>query len=318
MTENANKSSVPEDPPRLVTLERGENGVNIDFIKESLQKDLVALVKDLSAEQADTVMHLVAEKFNLGEELYLQAGFAEFLGHRHNVGKYFMSVNKRNDYQFISPHCEGSSFAGMQIAAFYCYENTTDGGETILLNIDDSSKVWPSLRERKMRGKFNRVLERQEIVRAKALYQVNLPDDVLRNDDQILHERQTVIPGLTVLEVLAKPEKVFSKVLHRRLYGLWDTIELIDLDSAVEYLGLLRESGLLKEPPGGLELRQLDAAADQRIWHSGARYVEIFKCKITRKLTAGDLVIQNNITWAHSVNNWSPGSGTRKVVAAFA
>jgi hypothetical protein len=30
------------------------------------------------------------------------------------------------------------------------------------------------------------------------------------------------------------------------------------------------------------------------------------------------LIIQNNLTWTHAVNNWSPGSGLRKVAAAFA
>jgi hypothetical protein len=35
-------------------------------------------------------------------------------------------------------------------------------------------------------------------------------------------------------------------------------------------------------------------------------------------MAGGDLVIYNNLTWAHSVANWSPDSGTRRVIAAFA
>ncbi len=318
MTGNVNKSSVPEDATKLVALEGGDRGVDFDFILESLRNDLVVLVKNLSAAQADNVMYVVAEKLDLSEELDLQSGFAEFHGHRQRIGEYFMSVNNRSDYQFITPHCEGSSFVGIQIAAFYCYENATDGGETILLNVDNSSKVWLSMRERVMRGNVNRPLGRQEIMRAKALYNVNLPADALRNDDQILQERQTVIPGLTVFEVLAKPEKTFSKILHRKSYGFWDSIDRANLDSAVEFAALLSESGILKEPPGGLELSRFDTIAHQRVPHYRARYAEIFKCKITRKLAAGDLVIQNNITWAHGVNNWTPGSGVRKVVASFA
>jgi hypothetical protein len=35
-------------------------------------------------------------------------------------------------------------------------------------------------------------------------------------------------------------------------------------------------------------------------------------------LTRGDLIILNNLTWAHSVANWRPESGVRNVSAAFA
>jgi hypothetical protein len=313
-----NESSVPEDPGKLVTIERGDQQIDMDLVLESFRKDLVVLVRSVDAGQADSVIHQVAERLGLGNELNLQAGLAEFHGHRQNIGKYFMSVNKRSDYQFITPHSEGNSFVGMQLAVFYCFENTTDGGETILMNVDDSSKVWPSVREWVMRGRANRVLARHEIVRARALYQVNLPADVLRDDDQILEERQTLIPGLTVLRVLAKPAKTYSTILDRKLNVYWDSIDSADLDSVAEYARLLRESGLFKEPPGGFELRQLDPDAHQRIWHSGVHYTDLFKCKITRKLTPGDLVIQNNMTWAHAASNWSPGCGTRRIAASFA
>lgn len=308
-----------EDPTKLVIIEHDDHGIEIDLVLESLRKDLVVLVQRLSPEQADKMMHEVAEKLGLNDALNLQAAMAGFHGHRHNISKYFMSVNKRTDYQFITPHSEGSSFVGMQLASFYCYENTTDGGETILMNVDDSSHAWRSVRERLMRGKLgSRPLARHEILRAKGLYQINLPDDMLRDDDQILEERETTIPGLTVVEVLAKPQPAFSAVLNRKVNVYWDSIDGADLDSVPEYARLLAHSGLLKEPPGGLELWQLDPEAERRIWHSGARYSELFKCKITRKLAPGDLVIQNNMTWAHSASNWSPGSGTRKIAASFA
>ena len=310
---------VREDPTKLVMIERGDLDVDMGLVLASLRNDLVVLVQHLSPEQADDLMHKVAEKLGLSDALSLQAGMAGFHGHRHNISKYFMSVNKRTDYQFITPHSEGSSFVGMQLASFYCYENTTDGGETILMNVDDSSPAWHSVRERAMRGKLgNRSLARHEILRAKGLYQLNLPDDVLRDEDQILQEHETKIPGLTVVEVLAKPEPAYSAVLNRKVNVYWDSIDGADLDSVPEYARLLAQAGLLKEPPGGLELRQLDPEADRRIWHSGVRYAELFKCKITRKLEPGDLVIQNNMTWAHSASNWSPGSGTRKIAASFA
>jgi hypothetical protein len=207
----------------------------------------------------------------------------------------------------------------MQLAAFYCYENSTDGGETILMNVDGSSAIWQSLRENVRRGRvLSRSLSSSEIARVRGLYQVNMPGDALRDDDQILEERSTDIPGLTIFNVLAKPKKTYSRILSRDLYVLWDSISNIDGDSANQYTNLLRQCGLLKEPPGGLDLQKMDNTFVRHVWRSGVDYSQIFKCKITLKLSPGDFLIQNNLTWAHSVSNWSPGSGRRKMAVSFA
>src|ERR1700746_2203932 len=105
---------VREDPTKLVIIEHGGRVVDMDLVLASLRNDLVVLVQHLSPEQADDLIHKVAEKLGLSDALSLQAGMAGFHGHRHNISKYFMSVNKRTDYQFITPHSEGSSFVGMQ------------------------------------------------------------------------------------------------------------------------------------------------------------------------------------------------------------
>jgi hypothetical protein len=298
-----------------------DDGQQVDLaaILECLRQDLVVLVKGLSPTDADSLMSSIAGGFRLQENLELQAGFAAHQGHRHNIGQYFMSVNTRSDYQFIPWHSEGNSFTRMQLAAFFCYENSTDGGETILMNIDDSSDVWPSLREKAKRGKVaSRSLSPQEIARVRGLYQLSMPADVLRNDDRVLEERPTDIPGLTVLSVLAQPRRTYSQVLGRDSYALWDSIASIDSDSADQYAALLKARGLLKQPPDGRSIREMDNTAVRHIWCSGVDYSRIFKCKLTLKLSAGDFIIQNNITWAHSACNWSPGSGTRKLAASFA
>src|SRR5262249_10882381 len=177
----------------------GGQQVNAEAIMEWLRKDGVVFVKNLNSTDADRLMLKIASGFVLGDSLELQAGFAAHQGHRYNIGQYFMSVNKRGDYQFIPPHSEGNSFTGMQLAAFFCYENSTDGGETILMNIDDSSEMWPLLRESVSRGRMaSGSLGSREIARARGLYRLNMPADELRNDDRILEERSTEIPGLTL------------------------------------------------------------------------------------------------------------------------
>jgi hypothetical protein len=319
MTDKESELDVPEDPRRLIIVEQDGRAVDIDLVIESLRKDLVVLIRNVGADWSDNVIYAVADRLDLSDSLKLQAACAGFLRHRDNIGKYFMTVNRRDNYQFISPHSEGNSFIGMQLASFFCFENSTDGGETILMNIDDSSESWQAMRERVTRGRIgSRTLATREISRARAQYQVNLPADVLKDDDLILQERRTEIPDLSIVDALAKPKRVYSRILKRNSYVYWDSVASIDFDSASEYVRLLRRCGLLKEPPSSLKLSEMDNAAGRRIWYSGVKYSQLFKCKITRKLAPGDLVIQNNLTWTHAVSNWSPSSGTRTLAASFA
>ena len=308
-----------EDVSKLVVMEHDATGVDLNLVLGSLRQDLVVLIKNVPAKQADNTIFKVAQELGLSESLELQAGFATFHGHRHNIGKYFMSVYSRSDYQFIPPHSEGTSSVGMQLASFYCYENSTDGGETILMNVDGASEAWHTLREKVIRARpVSRRLSSSELARARAVYRLRLPSDVLREDDQIVAEIPSQIPGLSLVEALVKMEKSYSCILDRQLYAYWDSVASIDHDSASAYARLLKQWGLLKEPPSGVDLRQMDNAGPRRVWCSGIKYEQIFKSKITRKLAPGDLVIQNNLSWTHSVSNWSPDSGTRNVAAAFA
>jgi Taurine catabolism dioxygenase TauD, TfdA family len=319
MASTRDVKSIPEEQGRLKILSQSQAQCNLDNIIEALKEDNVVLVKNLEADSADYIMHKVASRFDLSDNLEMHTGFASFYGHRQNVGRYFMTVNKRDTYQFITPHSEGNSFINVQIASFYCYENSTDGGESILLNVDDSSSMWELLRESVRRYRLaSRPLAAHEVLRIRALYHLNFPADILRDDDQILEERRTEIPGFTVLEVLARLQKTHSRLLNRKVYTLWDSVGSIDFDLAVQYSDLLRQAALLREPANGLELHAMDNAANRHIWHSGVDYSQLFACKITHKMAPGDLLLQNNLTWTHSAANWSPKSGVRRITASFA
>jgi hypothetical protein len=312
-------SDVPDDPTRLAIVDHDSTADLVSFVIESLKEDRVALIRGVQPDDADIVMCEMASQLGLKDDLELQATFADYLGHRSRIGKYFMTVNKRTEYQHISAHSEGSAASGMHLAALYCQENTTDGGESILMNVDSESTMWPSLREKAMRGKLTKgPLSSHESARARGQYHLNLPADLLRSDDRILQERSTDISGLNILEVLARPEKVYCRILGRDVRPYWDSIDGPDLDSALEFERLLRKWGLLKEPAGGLDSALMDEGASRRVWQSGLDYGQLFKSKILRKLAPGELIIQNNLTWTHATNNWSPDSGTRKVYVAFA
>ncbi len=302
-----------------VTMLSAREAQNVDQIVNALTRDDVVLAHGVSAEQADSLMRRVATHFGLDERLELQAGFAGFRGHRHRIGKYFMSVNKRDDYQVVSPHSEGTSFHNMQLACFYCFENSTDGGETILMNVDEASASWESMREKMTRVRLgSRKMAPREIARARALYGVRIPEDVPRDDDRVLGERSCRIAGLILVDVLARPTKIHSRLLQRETFAYWDTIASVDHDAIEQYVSLLQRWGLLRLPGGEFESSQLDTASRSRVWCSGTRLADLFKCKVIYRLAVGDLLMCNNMTWAHGAANWSPSTGRRAIAASFA
>src|SRR5262245_21962958 len=92
-------NSIQEDQSRLAIIKAdSDNGVS--SIVEALQKDQVVLVQNLGPDAADHLMHSVADQLGIADSLKLQAAFASVLGHRENIGRYYMSVNKRSEYQF--------------------------------------------------------------------------------------------------------------------------------------------------------------------------------------------------------------------------
>jgi len=305
---------VPEELEKLVRITNGSGNLQSQIV-DVLRSDHVALVSDISIEQADALMLDLAGVFGLQNELELQAGLASLKGHRNKLSKWFMTTNQRKQYQCLPPHCEGNSFTNVQLAAFYCYENTTDGGETILMNVDNSSPVWATLKERVQRGVLSGTsLTPGEIARVKMQYNLQLPEDLLREQEEVLEEKITALPHLKVVEVLARPQKTYSKILGQELNVFWSSIENIDADSAKEYEQFLRHKNLFKESESGFSL----ATPWTRVWSSGLKYRELFKSSLTYKLQAGELIILNNQSWAHAVNNWSPGSGVRKTAVALA
>ncbi len=312
-------SSIPEDITALVSFDSKHDTSEYEKVLNYLQQDKVVLIKNVRSEDADNLVFSVANKLGLSDKLEVQAGFAAIKGHREKVNKYFMSVNKRNDYQFVAAHSEGDCQMNMQMAAFYCLENSTDGGETVLLRTNEDSAMWGLLRETVRKYDLcGRKLSQEEVIQARLMLGVRIPEDILKDDDQILSENEFPVPGIKCFNVLKKLEKSYSQILKKPLYVYWDNVASLDFDGAQEYCDLLKANDLLKEPNKVFGVADYDSANSRRLWHSGLNYDSLFKSKLTRKLKAGDLIFVNNLTWAHSVSNWTPGSGQRIVIGAFA
>lgn len=181
-------SEVPVCPDKMSVIQFNV-GNHSSLIIDALKDDQVVLIKRVPENQIDTMIFGVAAGLGLQTGLELQSGFAEMYGHRKKLSKYYMTVNRRADYQCTLPHSEGSSFQNIQLVSFYCYENSTDGGETTLFNTDDSKpQVWDRIRERATRAKIsdeNRLTPAQ-IAEARMRYQINLPQDLLMDEDEVL------------------------------------------------------------------------------------------------------------------------------------
>lgn len=311
-------TAIPEDLARLQLLQAGAPQLIHDVIA-ALRRDQVVLVDQIPARDADGLLASVASAFDLRQQLATQAAFASLHRHRINVGDYFMSVNARADYEFIPAHSEGQRATNMQLASFYCYENSSDGGASVLLNAAQDSPEWHKLRELVCKVDLGgRQLSMAEVAAAKSMYQINLPEDLLQSGDTILSERGRPLPGVVLYNVLAPLQTSYSRILERQVHAYWDNVASTDIDASQQYFDLLNGLGLLKTPPSGASLATLDNAYKRRVWRSGMRYNDMFQSRLTLTLAAQQLIIMNNMTWAHSAANWTPGVGRRQVVAAFA
>src|SRR3569833_2221080 len=268
-------ASVPEDCSRVIGLESAH--VSPAAVAAWLREDRVVLLQNVARERADPLLQEVASELGMLDDLQLQASYASLLGHRQRVGTYRMSVNQRSDYQFIPPHSEGDSFINMQLAAFYCIENSTDGGATILMNVDPSSEAWGTLRESVTRiAPGSRQLTAGELKQARGLYRLRSAVEVLP-EDKIIREHPTRNPGLKLVDVLAPARKTRSAILECELYAYWVSISIMDHDALPFFVSLLQGSDLLRHPPGGLDIRNMDNVADQRHWASGVDYNKLFR-----------------------------------------
>ena len=313
--------SIREDADRLQIVDAGAGPIDPGLLASWLEQDCVVLLQRVNQDDIDDIIAAIADRFELRSGLELQASFAAIKNHRQNISRYYMSVNARKDYQCILPHCEGRSFTNLQLVSFFCYENTTDGGHTVLFNIDEASQVWGSLREHVKRGRANRQLTEGEIARARMKYHLHLPEDYLQAGDRVLREHETDVAGLTVVDALVMPRKTHSKILGRELFAFWSSMKSTDSNLYRDFVSLLRRWNIYIEPPPEAEIAQQEAtgAGGKGDRHDPRMlYEKLFKYKIVRKLTPGDLVIMNNQTWTHAANNWSPGSGVRRIGVAIA
>jgi len=309
---------VPESENRLHDI--GFNAADTTSLAAAFRRDQVVLVRNVADQMAaDGLISSVAKLLGLFDRLKMQAEFASIHGHRESVGQYCMTVNRRESYQFIPPHSEGTANVGIQIGSLYCRQNTTDGGANILFNCNDNSAAWSKLHESCVKVDLRgRVIGRKEEAMLRALHGITLPGSNLSSGLEVIRELSSPVAGVRLCEVLQPTQMARSQILGRDVHVLWDNVATIDFDLAADFMRTLQYDGLLKYPAIGPDITCLDVDYRSHIWHSGLTLAECFQTRVTHRLAEGEMLIFNNLTWAHSTANWTPGSGTRDVVAAFA
>jgi hypothetical protein len=309
---------INEDPSWLL-IESKDNPLLCQAAIEALRADMVVLVHKLGISEAEGILDQVTTALDLRDSLKIQSRFATMLGHRENISESFMTVNSRGAYQFIPVHSEGSRSAGIQLASFYCVDNSTDGGDTILFHVDSRRSGWQRLKElaRKI-DVGSQQLTTGQISVLKMRYNIAVPNDMIDENDTIIREIPSVFRELKVFEALTDTKTSLSKILNYPVNSYWDSVASIDHSCSKEYMSLLKEMDLLRQPAGGISLSQVDNSAPRKIWESGVVFEDLFQGIIHRRLGSGDIIFYNNLTWAHSATNWTPDSGVRTVIAAFA
>ena len=303
---------LPENKSKLIKI-KPTSSCHIEIIK-ALKDDNVALIREVTPSDKDSITYNVAKSFGLETSLELFAGFASSIG-RENVNKYSATVNSRDDYQFITPHSEGGSTININLTSFYCFENTTDGGHTMLFNTNQKSDLWSKLYEKVKRFDSHRELSQGEIMELKITLGINYPYDKLKDTDEVLTKKE-FNSDIMVYEVLAKLETSYSTILNKDLYVYWNTVGGIDKSNSQQYVELLKQEKLLIE--NNMPISKLSSSWKSHVRSFHSNYNELFKSKITYKLEKNDLIFFNNQSWTHSATNWTPNTGVRKIVAAFA
>jgi len=299
---------------------------DLQEVVNALKQDCVVKVAGVEKKDADTFIRKVSSQFGLFENLEKQSLYASIYGHRQSKGQYYMTVNSREDYQYIPSHSEGTSKANIQLASLYCIENTTDGGYSILSKVTQDDSIWNQLGEYCIKVQLgSQKPSVQQIEYVKSYFNVDLVKDILVPEDKVIEEidlralrGKGLIDNLELrcFHVISEIPKVRSKILDRDVFSYWDSVASYDLASGMGYHRLMQQCDLLRGD--NVDWRERDNASSRRIWDSGVNYSSIFDCKLKLKLKPKEIVIFNNLSWTHSATNWTLKSGNRLVLAAFA
>ncbi|TQV77394.1 hypothetical protein FLL45_05470 [Aliikangiella marina] len=326
-----NASKEAHSCPYIIPLDGNAPQQDSGLISE-LANNNIALARSISLQDASKIFSDLAEHYQLTESYLLQMQFVvDMMEDRCGVDDVAVTVNEREDYQYIQPHCEGDSTSPIELFGLYCRKNAQHGGENVLSRIDqraDFSHV--KAKEKAILGKD------LDAAAIRKLQQGHLDaKDVIESCDKVLRTLSETAQGKVVTR-LAPLQKQYSKVSNEQIYTLWDNVTVHDHAFHRLQFDLLSQLSLIHtQTDNGSSCFSIDAKGSdqyQSMMHierdsdwapadtdSGdlASTAKLFDTHVIYKMQPGDFLIFNNRAWAHGVNNWNPLE-TRELLAMYA
>ena len=135
--------------------------------------------------------------------------------------------------------------------------------------------LWNRLGEYRIKVKLgHKAPTKYQVEQARAIYKVDLLEDVLLPEDKIIEEidlQKLSMMGLGSLDikafyVISKVPKVHSVILNKDIYVYWDSVSSHDVSAGKGYHQMLEQNRLLKKPNENTPAEELDNAMHRRVW----------------------------------------------------
>lgn len=238
--------------------------------------------------------------------------------HRASVDNVAVTVNARAPLEIIQPHSEGDSTAQLDLFSLHCVRNAVHGGENVLSLIDQSAD--------------HSALRAKE----KAIVGTDLSSAEIEALRRQHRDARAVVSSCsdsqrTLLEhgrarVVVRPAPVAaarSQITGTDVITYWDNVTVHDRAFHRHHYELLRHLGLLNEGAGGGYEAYMHVERDSP-WQpadtdSGdvPQTASLFSLHVVHKMAPDELLLFNNRTWTHAVNNWPPDE-VRTLTAMYA
>ena len=312
-----NSAENTDDIPYLQII--NSNEASLETITKALKENKLLLVKGVNIASSGALFNLLVEHYDLKSSYDIQMQLVvHMMEGRESVDNLAVTVNERDTLQYIQAHSEGDSTSPLELFGLHCEVNAKQGGENILSLVNQSADFSHLLAKEKVIVGEN--LSQKDIMTLRRAHmdatevQATMP-----NNAQVIQQgtKGAVVVGTMPLE----PSR--SVINDESVYTLWDNVTVHDHGFHRHQFELLKHLDLLKGSDNATYSDYMHVEHDS-YWapadtNSGdvAKTSSLFSCHVVHKMDAGDLLIFNNKTWAHSVNNWPEGE-QRKLSAMYA
>jgi hypothetical protein len=295
-------------------------GVDPSTVANAIAENKLVLVRRMPFGQAPALFRRLCERYGLRDSYDLQMQFiVHSMKDRAPAGDGAVTVNDRGPLQFIQAHAEGNSTSQLDLFALHCTRNAEVGGENIMSLVDQSADH--STLRAKEKATVGSGLSPKELGALRGTEHLDAKE-VLPACPSECHVLKNAPRGkIIVRKVPIRPAK--SAITGADVVTYWDNVTAHDHAFHRHQYELLRHLGIFHQ--GTAErYESYMHVEDDSPWKpadtdSGdlQRTASLFARHYVYKMASDEVLLFNNRTWTHSVNNWAAGQ-TRKLTAMYA